>query len=283
MIFDGSSLQAVKYGSFAKLPRDISRFPEWENTTVLRVQDLESRVFDVDELTDPAVVEPESVAIVNMSIQGVKVQKKSFNVGGSVSGKVISEEELASVPQFERLFREWVGPDDLMAGKFRVTAHDFAVAMMLLRHFKADTNRDGSLPTRRVGELWTALYKSGDIQRGWNHHRWKRIRDFLSAKGHIDWTDHRYQYGGLVGEKNVRGIACKWKITDEFCCNLEQVSLVSALNAGGASFVDTKIRNLIPTQGNGHYFKPKRFPLWVEREQKFWLRASDACEKLFAA
>jgi hypothetical protein len=65
--------------------------------------------------------------------------------------------------------------------------------MVLLRHFKADGNFDKSLPCRRVAELWTGLYEAGDIDRGWNHHRWKVIRDFLSARGHIDWTDNRYE------------------------------------------------------------------------------------------
>lgn len=279
MTFDGGLLQAVKYGFFGKLPREVSRFSEWGNTTVLRVQDLEGSLFDVVDGSQPAV-EP---VIVKLPVPKVAVKKKKqVNMAGSVSGKFVSEEELASIPQFERLYREWVGPDDLMAGKFRVTAHDFAVAMVIVRHFKDEPNGDGTLPTRRAGELWTALYRAGDVQRGWNHHRWKAIRDFCSARGHLDWTDHRYQYG-MDAEKSVRGIACKWEITDDFNWTLERVALTAPLNAGEASFVDTSIRKLIPTQGKGQNLRPKPFPLWVERERNFLLRAWEACETLFAA
>jgi len=58
---------------------------------------------------------------------------KEAIVAGSVSNKFVNEDELTAIPAFERLYREWVGPNDLMAGKFRVTAHDFAVMMVLLR------------------------------------------------------------------------------------------------------------------------------------------------------
>ncbi|HLW65256.1 MAG TPA: hypothetical protein VKS79_08055, partial [Gemmataceae bacterium] len=161
LVSDGGKVQSVTYGSFAKLPRDASRFGEWEDTTVLRLQDLESSQYDV--VAQPVVVEPEPKADVKLPVIVTTPKTEiSKSVGGSVSGQVISDEELASIPQYERLYREWVGPHDLMAGKFRVTAHDFAVAMVLLRHFKTDPNSDGSLPTRRVAKLWKGLVNAGD-------------------------------------------------------------------------------------------------------------------------
>lgn len=282
---DGGLVQSVKYGFFGKLPRDAARFEEWQNTTMLRVRDLEGSQYDVVECGPPAVT-PEPEAVVKLPVPAIPVRQKTGSVVGSVTGKVIGEDELAAITQFERLYREWAGPNDLMAGKFRVTAYDFAVAMVFLRHFKADPNVDGSLPTRRVGELWTALFKAGDVQRGWNHHRWKRIRDFLSARGHIDWSDHRYQYGvvaGGDGGQDVRGIACKWEITDDYDWTLERGASLPVLKAGEASFVDTEMRKLIPTQGRGENLRPTPFPLWAEREQKFWQSASAASETLFAA
>jgi hypothetical protein len=285
MTFDNGLLQAVRYGSFAKLPRDVSRFSEWQNTTTLRVQDLESSVFDVIVPAEPISVMPKPETLEKMPIPTVSLKNKVSADSGSVSGKVISEVELAGIPQFEELYRGWIGPNDLMAGKFRVTAHDFAVAMVILRHFKDDPNPDQSLPCRRVGELWTAMFNAGDVDRGWNHHRWKRIRDFLSARGHIDWKDHRYQYKsqGQGQGKPLQGIACKWSISDELYQTLERVALTSAVNTGEASFADTEIRTMIPSQGKGHFLTPKSFPLWDERQQKFWLKASEACENLFAA
>lgn len=274
MTFEYGKLQAVKYGMFAKLPRDVSRFSEWQKTTELRVVDLYGKRFDVDQQAATMTTPVPKPGIV-----------KQCHSSGSVSGKIISEEELASIPQFERLYGEWVGPVGLKARKFRVTEHDFAVAMVILRHFKANPNNDGSLPCRRVAELWTALFDDEDVQRPWNHHRWKAIRDFLAARGHIDWSDHRYDYGTVKndGQGRNKGIACKWSITDEYDWTLEKVASLSALSRGEASFVDTRIRSLIPTQGNGENLRPTPFPLRVELEQKFWFRAYDACEHLCAA
>jgi hypothetical protein len=299
LTFGGGLLQAVKYGMFAKLPRDVARFAEWQATTVLRVCDLESSVYDV---TEPAAVErvaapdqPQVVASASTpstrpALKSVKAvgPKEKVGTAGSVSGKVIGDEELAAIPAFERLYRAWVGPDDLMAGKFRVTPHDFAVAMVLLRHFRADPNTDRSLPCRRAGELWTGLYRAGDVERGWNHHRWKRIRDFLSGRGHIDWTDHRYDIPAVVknedGNKDQkrsrRGTACKWAITEDFDLHLEGVALIAAPSTGGASFVDTSVRRLVPTQGRGKNLRPTPCSLSALR---FWQRAEAACDLLCAA
>ena len=278
LTLDGRFCQAVKFGVPAKLPRDSSRFSEWQNTTVLRVHDLESAVYDVIETKvtiDTAMTVNEPVAVVPFPIKEI--------VSGSVSNRFIDEEQLASIPAFEKLYREWVGPKDLMAGKFRVTAHDFAVAMVLLRHFKADGNCDKTLPCRRVEELWAGLYESGDVDRGWNHHRWKVIRDFLSAQGHIDWTDHRYEppiSGGTDQKKSNRGIACKWSISDEYDHWLQRMSLTITLKTGEASFVDTKINKIVPSQGKGKNLRPMSCQL---RALRFLERADQACELLFAA
>ena len=301
---EGRMVQSVKYGSFAKLPRDVSRFDEWQHTTVLRVQDLESRLFDEGAVPEVYPTVKASVPVVRLPVTVVAMplpkpvsqsQTKtsvagsvSSSASGSVTNKVINEEELAGIPVFERLYREWVGPNDLMAGKFRVTPHDFAVAMVILRHFKSDPNNDGSLPTRRVGEMWSGLFMAGDVTRGWNHHRWKVIRDFLSARGHIDWNEHRYEYGTVVlnedGKKDVkqsqRGIACKWAIAEDFS---DHLSLIIACKTGEASFVDTRKRSLVPNQGKGENLKPQPFLLRVEIEQKFWCRAYEACEAICAA
>jgi hypothetical protein len=166
-----------------------------------------------------------------------------------------------------------------------VTAHDFAVMMVLLRHFKAQPNGDKTLPCRRAEELWTGLFHAGDVDRGFCHHRWRKLRDFLSARGHIDWTDHRYEPPCVVKDedgkkKSSRGIACKWAITDQYDHWLERVSFTTALKSGEASFVDTGFRKLVPPQGNGKNLRPVSCQL---RELRFLQRAEAACDLLFAA
>lgn len=104
--FEGRLVQSVQYGSFAKLPREISRFDEWGNTTVLRVQDLETSVFD--EGAAFRVDSKASVPVLKMSVSNetisqprptvtVKVKAApAVSSSGSVSGRVINEEELSS-------------------------------------------------------------------------------------------------------------------------------------------------------------------------------------------
>jgi hypothetical protein len=265
-------LQSVRYGQFAKLPREAHRFAEWQATTVLRHQELMGSRFDV------APDQPAQVPAPGMASNG-----KASLVSGSVSGRFIEDDELAAIPKYEGLYRAWVGGQDLKAGKWKVTAHDFAVAMVLLRHFHAEPNADGTLPCRRAAELWTSLYKVGDVQRPWNHHRWKAIRAFLSAKGHIDWTDNRYEYSQRADGEVRRGTACKWTITEGYALTLDRVASLATEQTGEPSFVDTRIRLLVPLQGKGKNLRPEPFPIRAEKERTHWFRASEALERLYAA
>jgi len=299
LTLDDRFAQAVTFGVPAKLPRDVSRFSEWENTTVLRVKDLESSLYDVRKReavceAAPVVKEPEAVIQLPVSKANVPAKKEKKPIlAGSVSNKFITEEQLANIPAYEQLYRQWVGPNDLMAGKFRVIAHDFAVAMMLLQHFKADANYDESLPIRRVQELWTALYNAEDITRGFNHHRWKVIRDFLSARGHINWIDNRYETPSMAKNENGKwcrtkgsngkvsvGIACKWGISDGFDNWLNQIALTATLKTGEASFVDTKLRKLVPSNGNGKNLRPVSCSIRALKLSDEW---NKACELMMAA
>ena len=37
---DGGSIESITYGSFAKLPREVSRFAEWAGTTTLTIEEV---------------------------------------------------------------------------------------------------------------------------------------------------------------------------------------------------------------------------------------------------
>jgi hypothetical protein len=281
--FEDGFIQTVKYGCFAKLPRDVARFAEWRNTTVMDFGELMTRKFDPVVEKQESKPEPEAAS---------KHAKRKI-ISGSVSGKFINEDQLACIPNYENFFSAWVGPEGLMAARrWKVEPHDFAVAMVLLLHFKNDPNVDGTLPTRRVKELWTSLFENGDINRAWNHHRWKAIRDYLSDHGHIEWQDHRYQYtfvakdedGNVDEEESKHGIACKWEITDEFEMTLEQVaSLQKQGGEGKVSFVDTEFQQLIPEQGNGESLRPTPYPISIELDRKRLCREYEDAWACFCA
>ena len=276
--FNFGMMESVKYGFFAKLPREAHRFNEWQATTVLALAEIEGSLYDVK--TEPETC---NIPAVDPSTSTTVKKPKKRIVAGSVTGKFITDEALACIPRYEALYNQMTGGKNLKARKFAVTAHDFAIALVLLRFFKNNANPDDSLPTRRVAKLWTALYSAGDVQRPWNHHRWKAIRDFLSKQGHLDWIDNRYCYGEIVDGEFVRGIACKFWITDEFADALDIVATATTPTTGGASFVHTSVAGFVRLKGNGRPLVPERFPIRAERERLFWKAAYEASGTLWAA
>ncbi len=177
------------------------------------------------------------------------------------------------MPTWERLFKRARKNLPLHGDRWEVTDTDFAQAVVLLRFFTENRNPDGSLPQRRVQELWTALYDAGDFSRPWNHHRWKAIRDWMSQMGWLDWQDHRYQIGARRGE----GRACRWRLHEDFVQQLDWLALHH--EEGGASFVDTGVIQ----KGQGQALAPVRCWFKQAEEALFWLEAEKACENLCAA
>ena len=172
----------IKYGTLAKLPRNINAAKN-------------SCTISIEKIIDEFYIE-------------YKKEKKI----GSCSGKLFSKKDIDHLKQLEMYFNNEI--KSLKANKWRVTSHDFAIALMILLFIYKNPNIDQSIPTERVKELWISLYKSNDIQRNWNHHRWKSIRDHLSQMNLIEWFDNKYSYGNK--EKNIKGIACKWKLKEKY-------------------------------------------------------------------
>jgi hypothetical protein len=256
---DGGCIEAITYGTFAKLPREVSRFSEWRNTTTLTVAELLALPLVEEEPKEQA--EP-------------KNQPKTDKVQvGSVSGKNISQEELDLMPTWERFFEQARKNKPLHGDRWSVTETDFAQAVVLLRFFTENRNPDGSLPQRRVQELWTALCDAGDFARPWNHHRWKAIRDWMSEMGWLDWQDHRYQIGTGRGD----GRACRWRLHEEFVQQLDWLALHQ--EEGEAPFVDTGVVQ----RGPGEPLKPLRYWFKQAEEARIWLEVEKAMENLWAA
>ena len=258
---DGGSIESITYGTFAKLPREVSRFAEWAGTTTLTLEEV---------LTLPLVEEVAESPEPPKQARAVKTGKAPV---GSVSGKNISQEELDLMPTWERFFIEARKGKPLHGRKHLVTETDFAQFIVLLRFFTNNANPDGSLPGDRGEEMWNALYEAGDFTRPWNHHRWKAIRDWLSVMGRIDWLDHRYQIGTGRGD----GQACKWRLHEDFVQQLDWLALHH--EKGGASFVDTGVIQRRP----GQPLKPLRYWFKQAAEALFWLEAEKAMGNLCAA
>jgi hypothetical protein len=242
---------SIQYGQAARYPRSLTAG-----------QLLDSPVLSTDEWLLKEVCEP-----------AAKQHTKTARPVGSVTGHPVGKDELDLIPHYERLYRRLVGADLKANARFTVTAHDFAVACVLLRFFKKNPNKDGTLPTRRAQALWTALYEAGPVQRPWNDRRWKRIRDWLSESGHIDWQDNSYQAPNPA--QGLKAVASKWCITDEFFEVLESVKQTRERG----SFVDT----VEVKKGAGERLQPRLCLIQRETEAVFWSDADSRLEMLLAA
>lgn len=210
----GGKVEAVKYGTFAKVPRQADeRFEELVATTVL----------DIDTPL-PAHSGP--------------VVKVVHPKGGSGSwdGRFVSDDEVAAIPAYESFYQN-LGVD-LRDKRYIVSPNDFAVFCVLLRWFTARPVKTGkkkdTLPVRKAEGLWNSLYDAGTAERPFNCHRFKVIRDFLSRNKHIDWIDYHYQWTERdeAGRVVTEGVACKWRLTGHF-----NELLTRVYQTGGGDFV----------------------------------------------
>lgn len=202
-------------GILAKIPRQVNRFEEWKRTTVLHEFGLRRLITTLRSLT-PTAASTEEVTTQPES----KSSRAKPKISGSVSGRLIGDEELAQLAEdghYRAVATTLMESHALKtSGRSVVTAEDVAIFLICLRFFTGRMNADGSLPVRRFEGLWTGLYEAGDVGRAFDCHRFKRIRDYLSDLGLIDWQDHtyvvpRFDESGML----KKGRACKWKAGEQ--------------------------------------------------------------------
>ena len=76
-------------------------------------------------------------------------------------------------------------------------------------------NSDGTMPTKRIKTIWDRLFAEGEIDRAFDYHRWKVIRDLIESKDGLEMEDRLY-YTGFVNDQGdlIKGKAAKWKLAD---------------------------------------------------------------------
>jgi hypothetical protein len=214
-------LKTYKSGQLAKLPREaLTRADELLGTTRIKVEEL--RRFRVPE----AVKVESDASVVSEKKRPEKsaVSEKKKRTG-SIAGRHFGEDELAKLNGgYLSLAKDLIGEKRLVAtGRKVVTVEDLAVFLMLLRFFTNNMNADGSLPTARWREMWMALYSCGDIERGWCHHRYARMRNFLEEQGLLSWENEDFTVGVFDDAgRFVPGEAAKWTAGEELMEMMEQ-------------------------------------------------------------
>ena len=205
---DDGRISNYTAGILAKIPRQVHRFEEWKRTTVLDQ-------FGIRKLTTTLRSLTPEVATAEKIVSQVVSRPSRTKISGSIGGKLIGEEELAQIAEhghYRKVATTLMASHVLKtSGRSVVTTEDVATFLLLLKFFTGRMNADGSLPVRRFEGLWAGLYEAGDLERAFDCHRFKSIRDYLSDLGLIDWQDSTFIVPRIdeAGRKR-KGRACKW-------------------------------------------------------------------------
>ncbi len=210
----GEDGEATNYtaGVLAKIPREVRRFDEWKRTTVLNDRDVRRLMSRLRPAT-PADI---SIMPKPTSVKAKVVDKLPE---GSITGKVMVEGELAQLAEgghYRSIAATLIGTHTLnTTGRTVVTIEDVAIFLACLKFFTGRMNADGTLPVKRFEGLWSALYEAGDVDRAFDCHRFKVIRDYLSGLGLLDWEDRTFVPPTKDHRGNkFNGRACKWKANE---------------------------------------------------------------------
>ena len=81
--------------------------------------------------------------------------------------------------------------------------------------FPERMNSDGTMPTNRIKIIWDRLFAEGEIDRAFDYHRWRVIRDLMETQGGLEMEDRRF-YSGFVNKAGtlIKGRAAKWKMAE---------------------------------------------------------------------
>jgi len=189
ILYKNGKIINIKYGTLAKIPRNLEEITNRKNE-IININKLEEK----------------------FSFKKEKELKNKKE--GSTTNKLFSDKDLSYMEKYKEIFNELTKGQILKARNHTVTEDDFSIGLLILMFLQKNQNTDGSVPTMRVMKLWESLYNSNCIKRNWNHHRWKAIRDLLSKNNMIQWIDNKYNFGDK--STGVKGVACKWKLTEIF-------------------------------------------------------------------
>jgi hypothetical protein len=89
----------------------------------------------------------------------------------------------------------------------------------------ANAPSDGTMPTTRIKVIWDRLLAEGEIDRAFDYHRWKVIRDLIEANDGLEMDDRHY-YTGFVNHQGheINGMAAKWKLADWLVEKLDEIA-----------------------------------------------------------
>jgi hypothetical protein len=202
-------IESMKSGALAKVPRDIlTRFDEFKDTTVLSFDDIDDLESQAEKLVIP---EPPKLL--------------KFKGAGSTSAHPITKDEIEAIngPYLD-FAKTWVLEPVGTSSRAKVEAADLAIALPIVKYCSQKRNADGTMPTRRIKVIWDRLFAEGEIDRAFDYHRWRVIRNLIEVQGGLEIED-RYFYTGFVNDQGevIKGLAAKWKMADWLIEKLDEM------------------------------------------------------------
>jgi hypothetical protein len=202
-------IDTMKSGALAKLPRDIfDRFDEFKQTTVLSFDDIDDLGAKVDRIVIPA---PTKLSV--------------FRAKGSTPNHPITKDEVEAIGgSYLEFARTWVTEPVGTSSRAKVDAMDLAIAFSILKFCSQKMNSDGTMPTARINGIWDQMFENGEVDRAFDYHRWRVIRNLIEVQSGLEMED-RHFYTGFINDQGhvIRGLAAKWKMAEWLVETLDEI------------------------------------------------------------
>ena len=146
-------------------------------------------------------------------------------IKGSTSAHPIKKDEIEAIngPYLE-FARSWVPESVGTSSRARVDAIDLAIALPILKFCSQNMNSDGTMPTKRIKTIWDRLFAEGEIDRAFDYHRWKVIRDLIETQDAVwRWRIVISTPDSSMTRALIKGKAAKWKLADWVVLKLDEV------------------------------------------------------------
>lgn len=206
---DRPQIRYMKSGTFAKVPREIlDRFEEFQDTTVLTFDDIRR----LERFAEGLEIPPTRSHVARRG-------------GGSTPGHPVPQEELEAIhgPYLEYA-RTWVGTPLGTSSRAKVEALDVAIGLAIVKVCSAKPNEDGSMPTARIKAIWDRLFQDGEVDRAFDYHRWRVVRDLIEGEGGLEMVDRRYYTGFADAEgRTIKGKAARWHMAAWLVEKLDEI------------------------------------------------------------
>ena len=179
-----------------------------------------------------------------------------FKPKGSTANHPISKDEVEAIggPYLE-FAKTWVPETVGTSSRAKVEAADLAIALPIVKYCSQKRNPDGTMPTQRIKRIWDGLFAEGEVERAFDYHRWRVIRNLMEAHGGLEMED-RHFYTGFVNDQGevIKGMAAKWQMADWLVEKLDEIVSQGLL---------TRLLNCLPVTRRGVL-------CWNKRKRGLW-------------